>query len=291
MADKQHMGDGNDDMVLKPDLNITYDHKSSLKRSEETGIGLEDEKAIAMMEGDSGLNDGSADLSMLYAKTKLQPDHDVVFPDVASLKKRVIIIPVAIRYAAAAIILLLISIGTWFVQKPELIHERMQYELANLESIRPEFKKHYQHAEHLTYRQTGGILVSQAQREMVYIDKIEGTYNDNLILSTTLSSSQTVLYPRQSNIQHPTSTPPAYAQAEPKKKTLLGKVLSGIFSKAKSPFEGNIPSSESESSDGFLWNLAELGMKGVNAMGDHDYTVVRYYNDKGNVKGLIVLEE
>ena len=79
---------------------------------------------------------------------------------------------------------------------------------------------------------------------------------------------------------------------EPKKKTLAGKIFSGIFGRAKEPFEAGNTEELAKASEGFsLWNIVELGVKGVNAMGDHDYTMVPDYNSKGNVKGLIVLEE
>jgi len=79
---------------------------------------------------------------------------------------------------------------------------------------------------------------------------------------------------------------------EPKEKTLMGKIFSGMFGRIKAPFEGDNTQSEAGSSEGFsFWRIAELGVKGVNALGDHDYTLVRDYNDKGNVRGLIVVEE
>jgi len=65
-----------------------------------------------------------------------------------------------------------------------------------------------------------------------------------------------------------------------------------MFGRVKAPFESDNTQSETGSSEGFsFWDVAELGVKGVNALGDHDYTVVRDYNDKGNVRGLIVVEE
>ncbi len=306
MSKRQHTGDNNDDMILKPDLNVTFEHKSSLLRSEETGVTLEDEKAIAMLEGDAGMEGGDAKLSMLFAKTKLQPDTSIVYPDTTSLKKRIIIVPLAARYAAAAIIILMISLGIWTVFSPEAISERNQYELAKLERISKGLDNPYQQISALSYRTIEGMIKSPAQRENLQFSRIETNQADRIALAT-ISHTNPVLAQRPiinpipvssiqypvSSIQYPVSSNDQLAlNEEPKKKTLVGKIFSGIFGRAKAPFENNDLAQEDKSNRGFsLWNIAELGMKGVNAMGDHDYTVVRDYNEKGNVKGLIVLEE
>jgi hypothetical protein len=291
MDKNKHKDEGFDEMIFKPDLDIRFGNKSSLKRSEETGIPLEDEKAIAIIEGDAEMDKEAFELSVLYAKTKLQPDPVITYPHHASLKKRVAIIPLAARYAAAAAILLLFSLGIWFIFSPDVTPVRQVNDLARLESISTEHISSSQELSDMTYRKAEALQISSPGREIVKIEKINSTSSGHILASPTLASANIVLYSRPSNTQNPEPGTQDIALNEPKKKSLAGKIFSGMFSKAKAPFEGNAPSSESESSEGFLWNLAELGMKGVNAMGDHDYTVVRDYNNKGNVKGLIVLEE
>ena len=187
-------------------------------------------------------------------------------------------------FPAQILCIFLISIGTWFIFTPEVVPERTQYDLAILESISPEFGGHGRKTSELIFRKAEYVPESPAQREMVYIEKITGNDPGEITIPATLAYIEPVLYTKPPNTL-------GYALTEPGEKTLVGKIFSGLFGKIKAPFEEKSTPSESESSDGFLWNLAELGMKGVNAMGDHDYTVVRDYNDKGNVKGLIILEE
>jgi len=300
MAIKKHT-DGSDDMVLKPDLSIRFKNKASIKRSEETGILLEDEKAIAIIEGDAFTKNASIRLSEIYAKTKLQADSTVVYPDHASLKKRTLFIPAYTGYAAAAVILLLISIGVWQVFSPDTSRVRAAYELVKLESISTAHSVSGTHSVSMNYREDVSMLAAYPDREMIRIDKVKGTSPDHIISSATLATNNTLLYSRPaitplttigvSEIEESNNQDIAMTE-QAKERTLLGKIFSGFFGKAKAPFENNPTSTEKKSESGFsIWNLAELGMKGVNAMGDHEYTVVRDYNEKGNVKGLIVLEE
>lgn len=299
MDKNKHKDEGSDEMIFKPDLDIRFENKSSLKRSEETGIPLEDEKAIAIIEGDAAMDKEAFELIVLYTKTKLQPNHDITYPHHASLKKRVAIIPLVARYAAAAAILLLFSIGIWLIFSPDVTPLRQLNDLSRLESISTELISSNQKLVDMSYRKAEELKISSPGRENISIEKIEAASTDKITTLNTLASNKVVLLYRASYIQPPMHitgevdgpNTQDIALNEPKKKSLVGKIFSGMFSKAKAPFEGNASSSESESSEGFLWNLAELGMKGVNAMGDHDYTVVRNYNNKGNVKGLIVLEE
>ena len=293
MAIKQHNGESNEDKVLKPDLDITYKHKSSIKRSEKTGITLENEKAIAMFEGDAASADTPSGLAAIYSRTRLQADRNVVYPNPESLKKRVAIIPVSLQYAAAAIILLLISIGAWFIFNQENLNEHIQYDLAKLESIQPDFGNPPQQSLSLDYRRTEIMQAAPMLREAVRIERINVISPDEIVVSSTIAATNLFLYTRPGSYQPPaTSNQELAINAEPGKKTLVGKIFSGMFGRVKAPFESDNIQSGAGSSEGLsFWDIAELGVKGVNALGDHDYTVVRDYNDKGNVKGLIVVEE
>jgi hypothetical protein len=281
-----------DVMSLDPDLNITYINKSSIKRSEETGLLLEDEKAIAWMEGDADMGANEEILSGIFAKTILQADPSIVYPDPGSLKKRIILIPSYARYAAAAIILLLISLGIWQVSAPGFTTERIHYELASLESRTTEFGNHPRQEMHLDYRPVLEMQMRSENRETLQLSRLAVRHPDKIITPTILATNQ-VIYPRQIHEPPATGSYQDLAISEaPREKTLLGKIISGFFGKAKAPFEINNASPKEGSDNSFsIWALAEMGMKGVNALGDHEYTVVRDYNEKGNVKGLIVLEE
>lgn len=293
MAIKQHNGESNEDMVLKPDLDITFKHKSSIKRSEKTGITLENEKAIAMFEGDAASSDTPSGLAAIYSRTRLQADRDVVYPDPESLKKRVAIIPVSLQYAAAAIILLLISVGAWLVFNQDVNHERLRHDLAKLERVSPDLEFGNILPARLTLRDQETVQIQSAQREVVQLSRIKSNNPDMLTISASLASSNMPMYPRTTDFTLLNNDHEVLAVIEESKgKTLMGKIFSGMFGRVKAPFESDNKQSETGSSEGFsFWYIAELGVKSVNALGDHDYTVVRDYNDKGNVKGLIVVEE
>ncbi|MCK5078763.1 MAG: hypothetical protein KAR09_02400 [Bacteroidales bacterium] len=293
MAIKQHNGESNEDMVLKPDLDIAFKHKSSIKRSEKTGITLENEKAIALFEGDAASSDTPSGLAAIYSRTRLQADRDVVYPDPESLKKRVAIIPVSLQYAAAAIILLLISVGAWLVFNQDVNHERLRHDLAKLERVSPDLEFGNILPARLTLRDQETVQIQSAQREVVQLSRIKSNNPDMLTISASLASSNMPMYPRTTDFTLLNNDHEVLAVIEESKgKTLMGKIFSGMFGRVKAPFESDNKQSETGSSEGFsFWYIAELGVKSVNALGDHDYTVVRDYNDKGNVKGLIVVEE
>ena len=293
MAIKQHNGESNEDKVLKPDLDITFKHKSSIKRSEKTCNTLENEKAIAMFEGDAASSDTPSGLAAIYSRTRLQADRDVVYPDPESLKKRVAIIPVSLQYAAAAIILLLISVGAWLVFNQDVNHERLRHDLAKLERVSPDLEFGNILPARLTLRDQETVQIQSAQREVVQLSRIKSNNPDMLTISASLASSNMPMYPRTTDFTLLNNDHEVLAVIEESKgKTLMGKIFSGMFGRVKAPFESDNKQSETGSSEGFsFWYIAELGVKSVNALGDHDYTVVRDYNDKGNVKGLIVVEE
>ncbi len=290
----KHNDEANDDMVLKPDLNITFKNKSSIKRSEESGILLEDEQAIAMLEGDISNDNASSGMAVLYAKTKLQADISITYPDHASLKKHVVFIPVIAKYAAAAIILLMISLGAWFIFNPAVGPNHSQYELLTLERISPDIENQITQDIKIEYRVTENMQMGAVPREMMQLGRLEGQSSNQITIPSTLTPSYAVLHARPSNPSSTlrTGTQDMALNEEPKKKTMMGKIFSGIFSRSQSSSGNDYPEAKPGTSENFsLWSIAKLGIKGVNALGDHDYTVVRNYNDKGKVKGVMVLDE
>jgi len=298
MSKKLHKGKEHRDFILKPDLSITFKGKQSLKRSEETGIPLEDEAVIAVMEGDAPGEVQNTELAALYAGTRLQPDKSITFPHAASLKKSPAIIPVYARYAAAAVILLFFSIGAWFIFQPSSTIESNKYELAKLEMIERQLPTAEAIKIDPISRETGQIQVSIRVRESIEIGTMSSLAYTPMDHRTNTSSMDIGIHYRSYNFQDPTDVPSEfegssidYAAAEPKQKGLLGRVFSGLFKRVSAPFEGAEKETEKSSGDGFLWNVAQLGVKSLNVLGDHDYTLVRDYNEKGNVKGVIVLDE
>ena len=291
MAKKQHTANEHDDFTLKPDLSITFRGKASLKRSEETGIPLEDEAVIAAMEGDVAGREIETERAAIYANTRLQPDLNIYFPDPSSLKKRPAIIPLYARYAAAAVILLLISLGAWNLLGPGVTPETEKYELAKLVMIEVQFTTERTMQMDLGSRTADEMQVSVPVRESIELHKMGSlAYSPIDHIGTPAIKENFLLY-RTPNTQSSTLNPTFYAEAEPKEKGLIGRIFSGLFNKASAPFERSGENAAGASDDGFLWNVAQLGVKSINVLGDHDYTLVRDYNEKGNVKGVIVLDE
>jgi len=292
MAKKKHTANEYYDFTLKPDLSITFGGKATLKRSEETGIPLEDEAVIAAMEGDVPGREVETERAAIYANTRLQPDLNICFPDLSSLKKRPAIIPLYARYAAAAVILLLISLGAWNLLGPGVTPETEKYELAKLVMIEVQFTTERTMQMDLGSRTADEMQVSAPGRESIKLHNM-GTlaYSPIDHIGTPPAIKENFLLYRTPNTQSSTLNPTFYAEAEPKKKGLIGRIFSGLFNKASAPFERSGKNAASTSDDGFLWNVAQLGVKSINVLGDHDYTLVREYNEKGNVKGVIVLDE
>lgn len=281
-----------DSMTIDPDLKMTYKFKSSIKRSEETGILLTDEKAIAVMEGDADPDTDKEFLTEIFANTKLKPDLSVSYPDPSSLKKRIVLIPPAVKYAAAAAILLLISLGGWVVFSPETNAIRMDYRIAKVESISNVLDVPGDQVTQMNFRKIENMKPLLSDREVFKIERLTGTSQNHIQTSPNLASTNMVLFFRPYSDLQSIDNSQVIAFHEPKKKTFIGKVFSGMFNKIKAPFENTVTAPDNDTNENFtFWNLAQLGVKGVNAMGDHDYTIVRDYNKKGNVKGLIVLEE
>ncbi|MEE4256328.1 MAG: hypothetical protein V2I47_04760 [Bacteroidales bacterium] len=293
MAKKQHTANEHDDFTLKPDLSITYRGKASLKRSEETGIPLVDEAAIANMEGDVPGREVDAELAARYASTRLRPDLNIRYPDPASLKRRPGLIPVYTRYAAAAIILLLISIGSWFIFNPASIPETGRYDLTFLGKTDARLDAVTQSAACLEIRAVGDIVTSSSSREAIQLERMDANTGVEIESSDLLANNIPILLSRPVLFPQPaiSSLQLAAGNQEPKKKGLLGRMFSGFFNKVSAPFDRDGKSATGTTNDGFLWNVAQLGVKSINVLGDHDYTLVRDYNEKGNVKGVIVLDE
>lgn len=291
MAKKQHTVNEHDDFILKPDLSIRYEGKASLKRSEETGIPLEDEAVIASMEGDAAIETGNGGLAALYARTRLHPDKNITFPRPAALKKRPATIPLYARYAAAAVILLLFGVGGWYLRGPEKSVDHNKYELAKLDMIKLELHTGRTMHKELSNRISEEMRVSTPVRESIEIHALSSLAHTPIDHTARTSSPDIAFQYRPSNIQFPTSDIAYAGNQEPPKKGLIGRIFSGFFNKVSAPFESKEKGEKDSRDDGFLWNVAQLGVKSINVLGDHDYTLVRDYNEKGNVKGVIVLEE
>ena len=296
---------------LNPDLSITYNNKGSLKKSVAIEVGTEDEMIIAYLEGDLSEEKFKAagdkiskdieagKLAGLYRHTMLNADPDIKFPNPDALKRKagvVFFLSAGARYAAAAVIVLLLGITAWFVFNPGVTPERMQYELATLETIKTSNIAVVNTEFHFTERKHTVFVGKEAGRDEITLTRMTKEDRAAVIIHPTFSQHALVMAPRQTDLilLNPADigTMELAMNEEPKQKTLAGKFLSGLFNKVKAPFEGNKQKNQESTSGSFsLWDIAEIGVKGINAIGDHDYTLVRDYNAKGYVKGIIILDE
>jgi len=283
-------------VMLEPDNETVYRPKASLMRSEATGISLADEAAIARLEGDPGVDrvdgDDSAALHELYRKTKLQPDPGIVYPFPDSLKKRTALaVPVYVRFAAAAAILLLFSIGAWLIFSPAAIPERKTFSLAKLEKQEASLETSKHLLSHPGMREVQAIAPRMPAGGRVDLAALRSHPAGMMRNSGTTASYPAIMLPRQDETMAVGYQELASLESR-EDKTLAGKVIAGFFNKVKAPFRQENNRNKEVKGDGFsFWDLAELGVKGVNILGDHDYTLVRDYNEKGNVTGVVIVSE
>jgi hypothetical protein len=283
-------------VTLEPDTGTVFRGKSSLRRSETTGISLADEAAIARLEGDhAGVDIPDAEIVKLLAlfhKTKLQPDPGIKYPLPQSLKKRsAFTIPAGMRYAAAAAILLLLSFGAWLMFSPSAMPERQTYELAKLEKHDAGLETANILPAHLALREQETMVLSMPVADRVELAAMEENSAGMISPPAGMGSSSTFMLPRYAGTMAAGYEELAYMGAR-EEKTLAGKVIAGIFNKVKVQTRRDNQRNKEGKGDGFsFWDLAELGVKGVNILGDHDYTLVRDYNEKGNVTGVVIVAE
>ena len=133
---------------LSPDLEITFSHKSSLKKNDFLFTSEKEEKIISYLEGDISDEDKSdiekdieedALTEKAYAQfqtTILTPDPSIEFPFKSALKKKAVAnifyTPWA-GYAAAALIIILIGISSLFLFNSDDTPGRDQYALFDLD--------------------------------------------------------------------------------------------------------------------------------------------------------------
>jgi hypothetical protein len=290
---------------LLADQNIIFRNKKLLKKEESTPeFNEDDQMAIAYQEGDLSADDKLRADSMLdeddnfqqlhelYLRTRSIADYSITYPDKAVLKKKsnvAFLFPQYLRYAAAAAIVIFIGITAYFrfapADEPRItsIPQRLETRPSGHIDLQPDYPV-------LKSRNDVPSSVQMSWRE-------EGIPPVRLAsvhpLSVTPSAQDTyaavILIPRP----FPVSGSDVFAMDEEiKKKSLMGKIFSGLFTKASAPF--SVENSNRQTTDPgnlSIWDIADLGMKSINVLGDHDYTLVRKYNENGNVKGIMLAGE
>jgi hypothetical protein len=120
--------------------------------------------------------------------------------------------------------------------------------------------------------------------------------NTRIEISSAFAYSYQIPSPRQTinyqDNQNITGYEELAVAENPQTKTMAGKIINGFFGKFKK--QSNTKNSNEQLPDQrnfSFWDIAEFGVKSVNAIGDHNYTLVREYNNNGKVKGVIILDE
>ncbi|MDT8392645.1 MAG: zf-HC2 domain-containing protein [Bacteroidales bacterium] len=293
---------------IKPDMNISFAAKNALKKStagknHPTG----DELLIAYLEGDldkeeairveAALHDDehASERLVLLKSIILKPSLSIVYPKKEKLKKKT---PggygtfKVYAYAAAAVLLLFIGLSSVIMfyttnietsDKP-VIARAVPHTITNIAyekaSINP------------TMRADVSPIFTPAENERYVSEKL--LPKSAIKIETTYINHNYIALYRQ-------LPPPSYglfssgeslAEADAEyDKTLAGKIISGFFNKVSAPFKSVDREDEKTKGNFSIWDIAEFGVKGVNALGDHEYTLVKRYNENGNVKGFMILEE
>ncbi len=281
-------------VLLQPEEGIIYKDKAGLMISEETGIPRRDEQAIAVYEGDEQSEDEKIlALSALYHKTRSYPDHHIKHPDPAALKHSPVLVLLSrtAPYVAAAMIVLFVGLAAWFNSNPTSFPERENISLAAADPIEVSLIPASAPRPVPENRKTNAMLIPETEIDAWQLNTARSIPASSIRVPESMTGSTAYLFPRQvyQRYQNP---PENDALAEDaKEKSLVGKVFSGFFNKLKAPFEPLKNDNPEDDRNFSIWNLAEVGVMSVNAMGDHEYTLLREYDDRGRVRGVTILEE
>lgn len=303
-----------EDFISEPltaDPSITYNNKVALKMNSISDVPTErDELLIAHLEGDHDESEQVRVAALIakdpeltaafsnFEKSIIVADPSIVHPDKSSLKKKagLAILPIWTTYAAAAMLIILLGLTIYF-----------QFIGSSNEAIR---QQAFARLEAIGIRQIEMPETNYTLEEKAFSTTIVQTnYREEFSLMHVNSKTATAIAPAVRNPQsfamlEPRNIPApaiieytpnieALALADaPKQKTAVGRIISGFFNKLKPNAPANdAEGTNTESRHFSLWDVADLGMRGVNVLGDHDYTLIREYNEKGNVKGVSILEE
>jgi len=299
--------DSYDYTALKPDLNVTFKKKKSLKKEESISSTTE-QKIIALIEGDLdeiektevealiSRDAAAAKLHTQYISTALLPEENIKYSDKASLKKSVAVIPIfanRVTFAAAAVIIILLGISSLLIFDFSATDTREDVRITKLTNLNNKLLSSSSTPIIIQSRAVEDIRWSTVEREEITIERLQTA---RLTEAISIPSYQMTIISQEIRYVNPSyrnlhDEAEALADAS-ESKTAAGRIISGFFGKIAKPFKDDNPAPKDPNPKGFsFWDIAEFGVKGINALGDHEYTLVREYNEKGNVKGVMILEE
>lgn len=295
-------------LSIKPDMKISFAAKNALKRSTaDKNYATGDERLIAYFEGDldkeeairveAALDEDERTLKrfMLLKSTVLIPKLSIVYPGKEKLKKNAHsgYFPFKVyAYAAAAVLLLFIGLSSVIMfyttnaenrDKP-IIARAVPHTIINIAYEKAGIKP--------AMRASGSPILIPAEHERYTSERLLPK-NAVKIEPTYVNYNYIALYRQLPDPSYGFSySGESLAKTDAEyDKTLAGKIISGFFNKVSAPFKSVDEEDEKTKGNFSIWDIAEFGVKGVNALGDHEYTLVKRYNENGNVKGFIILEE
>ena len=245
-----------------------------------------------------GLLDKDAETAALlsqYRSTIATPDRAIKFPDKASLRKSVPLVAVFSKrtaYAAAAVIIILLGISSLFMFDRSADAFREDLRIVKLTTQENEFLATASKPTFLNMREVEEVMWRNDLREEIVLTRLPSVELAGSIpvQAYQMNMGMEIRYVNPNFIDLSNETE-ALADAS-ESKTATGRIISGFFEKLQKPFRSDKTGSSEPNNKGFsFWDIAEYGVKGINALGDHEYTLVRQYNEKGNVKGVMLLEE
>jgi hypothetical protein len=292
---------------LRPDTGISLGNKDFLKRQTHEEEKASDEyRLIAMAEGDLSAGESEALIKQMadnadlkkqyhqYLAARMTADPGLVFPGKDCLKKTPALFLLRLKsLAAAAVILLALGLSylLFFVNKPASIET---YSLEKLASIGPVMESQATPVLRLQTRELPPLAGPAEKRQtdqpeklaMLQTTKIQGhsapkTMGINLAYRNELFASG----------GWETNLPAAHIEGT-KDKSLAGKLIAGLFGKVTQVFSADDHRYQTKNKDGFtIWDLADLGLRGINTLGDHRHSLIREYDENGAVNGIIILSE
>ena len=292
---------------LQSDAGITFGNKDFLKRQTgEEEMASDEYHLIAMAEGDLTAGESEALLKEMadnadlekqyrqYLAARLTADPGLMFPGKKRLKKvpaLSLLRPAGL--AAAAVILLAFGLFSllYFISKPAAIET---YTLERLTSVRPVMTIRANPAPRLQAREMPSVVRPAEKRQtdqpekmaMLWPAKIEG-------LPAVSAMAPSLAYRNEIFASGGWETyPPAAHIKGAKDKSLAGKLIAGLFGKVAQAFSADSPRNQISDKDGFtIWDLADLGLRGINVLGDRQNSLIREYDENGAVSGIIILSE
>lgn len=301
--------DNFDSISIKPDAQVSFAGKNMLKKQDrENKKTLSDELLIALLEGDlqaaekqeleAALEyDNEARLRIEhYRQTISLPDPQIAFPRKDLLRKKTALPLISRReyaYAAAALIIVLLGISALLLPGTHSTPAREDLAMDKASPVRASIIGQQPTMATLSMRPGMQPRITRMEREHIEIARTGSRMAHNIESFSLYNHSFLAYYrPVPGPLYENNSYDEFLATTDPlKEKTLTGKIIGNFFKRVKAPFVSENAGKEKNKGNFSFWDLAELGVKGVNALGDHDYTLVKQYNENGNVKGLLLLEE